>query len=462
MTLHSGFTISTVLSSLFLLSSCDYLTANTRLKPLPQDPYIQAYFNQNQAEGANYLDPYRKISRSGDNLEQMMIETIQTAKNSVDIAIQEFRLPNLAKELVKLQQKGIQVRIILEHQYRRPLSELTLTEIKQLNERDQKSYRDYFALLDQNKDKKLSVQEINQKDALVILENAKIPIIDDTADGSKGSGLMHHKFIIIDQETVIVTSANFTLSDTVGDFTNLQSRGNANNLVRIKSAALAKVFTEEFNLMWQKHQFGVDKPYRQPSQIRFGNSQITVKFSPTSTKYDWSYTGNGLIEKTLNTANQTVDLALFVFSEQRLGNALEKIHQQGVTIKALIDPSFAFLNYSEGLDLLGVALKSRCRDEKLNNPWKNPIKTVGTPQLLPGDKLHHKFALIDNYTIITGSQNWSASGNYQNDETLIIIQNPMTAAHFKREFERLYQNASLGVPKYLQEKIKQEQKKCQT
>ncbi|GFE68880.1 phospholipase D-like domain-containing protein [Chroococcus sp. FPU101] len=454
------FSISTIFSSLFLLTACDHPTANSRPQTLPQDSSIQVYFNQNNAEGINYTDPYRKITRSGDNLEQIIIDTIQTAKTSVDIAVQEFRLPNLAQELAALQKKGVKVRVILENQYSRPLSQLTVNEINQLDGRDRNSYQDYFALIDQNKDKKLSSQEINQNDALVILKNANIPIINDTADSSKGSGLMHHKFILIDQQMVIVTSANFTLSDTIGDFNNAQSRGNANHLIKIISSEIAKVFTQEFNLMWQNHQFGVDKSYRPPSQAQLGQTNLTIKFSPNSSKIDWHLTSNGLIEKTLDTATQSVDLALFVFSEQNLANALKKRHQQNVTIRALIDSNFAFINYSEALDMLGVAIRNKCQYEKNNNPWKNPITTVGIPQLPLGDKLHHKFAVIDNQTVITGSHNWSASANYQNDETLLIIQNPIIAAHFKREFERLYKNASLGVPKFIQDKIKQDNKKC--
>ncbi|PSF38126.1 competence protein ComE [Aphanothece hegewaldii CCALA 016] len=452
--------ISTVWGSLFLLTACGHLTANPRPKPLPQDTYIQVYFNQNQAEGVNYTDPYRNIPRPGDNLEQIIIDTIHSAKTSVDIAVQEFRLPNLAKELANLHHKGVKVRIILENKYSSPLSQLTSSEINQLDERDQKSYLDYFALIDQNKDKKLSTSEINQKDALVILKNAGIPIIDDTSDHSKGSGLMHHKFVIVDQSTVIITSANFTLSDTIGDFTNPQSRGNANNLLKIESSELAKVFTQEFNLMWQNHQYGVNKPYRKPIQIKLDKTNITVKFSPNSSKITWNYTSNGLIENTLNNATKTVNLALFVFSEQKLSNALENRHQQGVKVRALIDPNFAFINYSEGLDMLGIAISNKCRYEKNNKPWKNPIKTVGVPQLPSGDKLHHKFALIDDNIVITGSHNWSASANYQNDETLLILQNPVIAAHFQQEFERLYKNALLGISQNLQNKIKQNQEKC--
>ena len=46
---------------------------------------------------------------------------------------------------------------------------------------------------------------------------------------------------------------------------------------------------------------------------------------------------------------------------------------------------------------------------------------VDTSRLARGDKLHHKFAVIDNKTLITSSFNWSPSAAHTNDETLLVI-----------------------------------------
>jgi competence ComEA-like helix-hairpin-helix protein len=105
-------------------------------------------------------------------------------------------------------------------------------------------------------------------------------------------------------------------------------------------------------------------------------------------------------------------------------------------------------------------LKNNCKEEANNHPWQSPINTVGIPQLPTGDKLHHKFGVIDQTTVITGSHNWSAAANYQNDETLLTIENPILAAHFNQEFERLYNKATLGIPAYIQQKIQQESQQC--
>lgn len=308
---------------------------------------------------------------------------------------------------------------------------------------------------------------MKNNDGLAILKQVNIPIIDDREDGSKGSGLMHHKFIIIDGEKIVTGSANFTLSDIHGDFENLETIGNANHILVINSSSLANIFTEEFNYLWgdgvggkKDSLFGLKKPYRREKIVKIGENTIVIKFSPTSQSKSWIESTNGLISHTLKSASNSIDLALFVFSDQDIANTLKNESLQGVKIRALIDPNFAYQYYSEGLDLLGLALPNKCKYEKNNNPWQQPIETVGIPNLAQGDKLHHKFGIVDNYTIITGSHNWSNAANNLNDETLLIIYNPLIAQHFRREFDYLYRDAILGIPSNIQEKIDTEITKC--
>lgn len=438
-----------------------------RPTPLPQDSLIQVYFNHN--ESSEYQEPYRQQKRLGDDLEQKIVDAIALAQSAVDVAVQELRLPKIAQALVEKAKAGVKVRVILENNYSRPWSDLTAEEIAQLPAREKDRYNEFRRLVDTNSDGQLSQAEINQGDALVMLRNAGIPIIDDTADGSAGSGLMHHKFVIIDNRHLIVTSANFTTSDNHGDFQFPSSLGNANNLLKIDSAELANLFTQEFNLMWgdgpqglSNSLFGVKKAFRPAQTVTVGDSSVTVQFSPVSRTQDWNDSSNGLIAKTLETATQSINLALFVFSEQRLANTLETEHQQNVQIKALIDPDFAYRSYSEALDMMGVALSTKCKYEADNHPWQNPISTVGIPLLPKGDLLHHKFGVVDKQTVITGSHNWSAAANNTNDETLLVIKNSTIATHFEREFERLYANAQLGVTPTLKQKIETQQKNCQT
>ena len=77
-----------------------------------------------------------------------------------------------------------------------------------------------------------------------------------------------------------------------------------------------------------------------------------------------------------------------------------------------------------------------------------------------GDKLHHKFAVIDNKTVITGSFNWSPSAAHTNDETLLVIHSPQLAKHFTREMDRLWESAELGITPRIQRKLERQKIRC--
>ena len=88
------------------------------------------------------------------------------------------------------------------------------------------------------------------------------------------------------------------------------------------------------------------------------------------------------------------------------------------------------------------------------------LQGVGTPRLSRGDKLHHKFAVIDNKTVITGSFNWSPSAAHTNDETLLVIHSPQLAQHFPREMDRLWDGAELGITPNIQRKLDRQKIRC--
>ena len=450
----------------FLVAGCQQIHSPKKLQQqLPQDKFVQVYFNHSTA--SEYREQYRMQTRRGDNLEKQIINVISQAKNSIDVAVQELRLPKVAEALVERYRVGVKVRIILENKYSRPWSSFTSAEIASLPQRERQRYQDFKKFADINNNGKLSQDEIAQRDALLILKNAKIPIIDDTEDGSKGSGLMHHKFVIVDNRFVTITSSNLTLSGIHGDYSNPHSLGNVNNLLKIDSPKLATFFTEEFNFMWgdgaggkKDSKFGIQKPLRKAKKIILGNNRITVKFSPISRTNNWIETSNGLIDLSLKSARESIDMALFVFSAQQLADTLKWQNRNNVKIRALIEKDFAYRSYSEALDMLGIAIKRKCKYEPDNNPWENPINTVGVSLLPQGDLLHHKFAVVDKKLVITGSHNWSEAANHKNDETVLVINNPQVAAHYVREFERLYTNAIFDIPKKIHKTMEQQRRKC--
>jgi mitochondrial cardiolipin hydrolase len=55
-----------------------------------------------------------------------------------------------------------------------------------------------------------------------------------------------------------------------------------------------------------------------------------------------------------------------------------------------------------------------------------------------GGIMHHKFAIIDQHTVLTGSFNYTRSANEINDENLVVLSSPELAARYEQAFQDLW------------------------
>ena len=429
--------------------------------PLPQN--FQLHFNHRDA--VRYRHPLNGDWRNGDNLEKQLIKAINAAKEEVLIAVQELTLPEISRALIRAKRRGVNVRVVLENNYSSPWS---WQHPSDLTPRARQRQSQLQQLADTNRDERLTPDERLAGDAIALLMQNGVAMIDDTADGSRGSGLMHHKFVVVDRSLVITGSANFTSSGMHGDVGPSRSRGNVNHLLSIRSPDLAALFRQEFNRMWgdgpggrQDSKFGRDKHSTGQQSVQVSGVTVDVLFAPHAQQQP----GHGLhvISEQLTAAKRSIDMALFVFSAQTLTDVLEEKINAGTNIRVLADPGFASRSFSEVLDLLSLQIPDhRCRIESNNRPLKEPLQTVGTPRLARGDKLHHKFAVIDNKRVITGSFNWSPAAAHTNDETLLVIHSPKLAAHFTREMNRMWRSAELGITPRMRRKLRRQHAQCGT
>jgi phosphatidylserine/phosphatidylglycerophosphate/cardiolipin synthase-like enzyme len=391
---------SALLLALALLpAGCGSATATLSGGPpndLPLPPGIRVAFNH-RAEH-RYRSPISGRWRQGDDLEALILESIRGARSEILVAVQELSLPAVASALVERHRRGVRVRVVLENTYSTPWSEQHAADLSPHQRLRQQQ-----------------LQALGQGDAVAILRRGGVPLIDDTADGSSGSGLMHHKFLVADRRVVLTGSANFSPSCIHGDPDDPRTRGNVNHLLRFESGSLAEVFRAEFARLWgdgpggaPDSRFGITKGGAPPQLVRVAGTPVEVLFAPHR-RADPQH-GLHWLEQRLTGVRRSLDLSLFVFSAQNLADRLAVLHRRGVRIRLLADPGFANRSFSEVLDLLGTTLPdARCRIEAANRSWEQPLEGVGTPRLAGGDKLHHKFAVLDHRRVITGSFNWSPS-----------------------------------------------------
>ena len=452
-----------LVTALLISSSCSQqgrVIGNTAPE-LPQAAQIEVLFNH--SNNSSYRSPLTGRWRNGDDLEQFLIEAIEGAQREVLVAVQELTLPGIAMALIAARDRGLMVQVVLENTYSTPWREQQPTH---LAKHQRQRWQRLQQLADLDGDGVTSDEEAAAGDAISLLREAGIPIVDDREDGSSGSGLMHHKFLVIDGSSVLTGSANLTSSGIHGDAGRDSTRGNVNHMLHLRSEDLAELFRAEFQRMWgdgpggrKNSLFGLPKRSAGPQTVMVGDARVEVLFAPHPKRNPKH--GLNWLARQLRAARRSIDMALFVFSAQQLADELQERVTDGVKIRLVADPGFASRSFSEVLDLLGVALPDHnCKLERNNQPYEQPLRGVGTPRLARGDKLHHKFAVIDNQTVITGSFNWSPSAAHTNDETLLAIHSPQLAKHFTREMDRLWDTAELGITPHLRRKLERQKIRC--
>ncbi|MCS7234297.1 MAG: phospholipase D family protein [Synergistetes bacterium] len=128
----------------------------------------------------------------------------------------------------------------------------------------------------------------------------------------------------------------------------------------------------------------------------------------------------------IDMAQESIDLAMYTFTNSKIAWALVKAYERGVKIRILLDGQEAQNKYSKGLFLK-----------------KRGIFVVY--DRMPG-LMHNKFCVIDNKIVITGSYNWTATAEEKNEENLIVIYDLNIANAYKKRFEYLIK---INVPWWL-------------
>ena len=127
---------------------------------------------------------------------------------------------------------------------------------------------------------------------------------------------------------------------------------------------------------------------------------------------------------------------------QRLAAAKKSIHFMtfSYTADAIADAMVA--KVKAGLAVSGVFESQNAHGSGADF---NRLKQGGVDVLEDGNCyiMHHKVIVIDERTVITGSYNFTSSAERDNDENLVIVDNPILARAYLDEFERVYAQAQV-------------------
>ncbi|HEX2978707.1 MAG TPA: phospholipase D-like domain-containing protein [Anaerolineaceae bacterium] len=228
----------------------------------------------------------------GTGPDQPLVAAIDQATQSVDVAAYSLSLTSLRDALLKAQQRGVPVRVVMESD---------------------------------NLDG--SVPQT--------LEDAGIPIL-----GDRREGLMHDKFVVIDGAQVWTGSMNLTTSGAYND---------NNNWMQIRSPQVAQDYTVEFEEMFTADQFGpagvANTPY---PQVTLDGAQLEVYFSPDDG------VAQHVIDL-IDGATQSIYFLAYSFTSDPIADAMLQRAQAGVMVGGVFEEAQYESNTGTEYDRLKAA-----------------------------------------------------------------------------------------------------------
>ena len=126
------------------------------------------------------------------------------------------------------------------------------------------------------------------------------------------------------------------------------------------------------------------------------------------------------IIKNINQAEAFINIAMYIFTDREIAIPLVKARERGVKVRVYLDQDQVDYKYSQSRFLVQKGIKVR----------------ISTNNYI----MHHKFAIIDNRLLLTGSYNWTFSANKRNDENLMVIDDPEIIEIFQNQFINLWTN----------------------
>jgi len=220
-----------------------------------------------------------------------------------------------------------------------------------------------------------------------------------------GAKIMHDKFFLVDDRFVWTGSTNVSDSGTGGY--------NANLVTVVDSATVAGWYGDEFDQMYEQGRYHGRKPKPQgQKRVKLPDAQLDVYFSPQESPI------SSRLRPIIRGAQDRIDIAVFFLTHKHIVADLIDAYRRGVRVRVILDATGAKNGYTkhELLRAAGIAVK-------VEN-W--------------GGKMHMKSAVIDGEMVVTGSMNWTSSGDTKNDENTIIVHSPELAAQYEAFFERIW------------------------
>jgi len=130
----------------------------------------------------------------------------------------------------------------------------------------------------------------------------------------------------------------------------------------------------------------------------------------------------------LGLARTSVRVAMFHFTSERLARALAERARAGVPVRVLLDARQSDAAFVGRLRGAGIEVR------------------LATPRGDEQTRFHHKYSVLDDRIVLSGSYNWTVQGDMSNHENLVLFRDEAAARAFAENFDRTWEDPDLSRP----------------
>ncbi len=377
-----------------LVSLCLAVVVSSSLAPglaRAQDAELELERLANGIEGSAFFSPY-------DNLDQKVLAALDQARpgSTVYMSYYSLSFAEYPKMFKKLRDRGVTVR-------------LNLFEGVQLD----------------------STYQIDDD---LVADGFDVSLIPNLRSPA-GYASLHTKFTVVNDELVVTGSANLSAS---------ASLANHEHVVIVRNARLAGQYMREFAEQraaaeamrgamtedeWDdfhgSQQFPDDWSDGRSRELAAKLRGLDAKTANSGTTVRTFFSPDDDCEKQalaeLKKARKSIRVAMYSFTSSALARALVDAARRGVEVTIIGDDHQMSIGASEGVNAV-LRSEPSIRDVRAHNDLGNY------------SSIHHKYAIVDDETVLAGSFNWTAQANRYNDENMIVVKSKRLAQRFVRDF----------------------------
>ncbi len=140
----------------------------------------------------------------------------------------------------------------------------------------------------------------------------------------------------------------------------------------------------------------------------------------------WFSPNGGARQEIINLIQNTtgnIDVAIYSFTSKEIALSLVAAKKSGRRVRVIADRR-----------------QSRGRSSVID--WlMDQMKVKILPVTNTRGIMHHKFMIVNNLYLVTGSYNWSANAEFYNNENMMILTNKELIRRFKEEYNKMWDMA---------------------